>query len=534
VIAVDCYGAEVAMERTTGVRLVADDSACGNFINAAGDTVPGWIQTVAYGDLRDGKLKYLAKRNDYFQCEGVFVRAELAGTGIEGEGAVYLMTRILLGETKYFRAKNHPFLTGRLLIEETVEPVIGDAIPDDVWHDNPVTAVGGAGLGMRLGVYWEKEKPLPGGGGSLPRGLIRLIGRYWQSDSTYRVTLEATTVGRSHQITIVVRRPDSLGRPQANPFNATVALDLNNVTYNVDSLVTLWAGKMGSPPEAIKGIMKKESFHFNPSYRYEPLKDAEVQNKSFHLRRMKRNAYWIESASNIGNPPPPANVINLRNGSGTHIQYPGYRGTAWDYFIADSNSYAPLYRDYYKDRRARYRDTALAKLRPLHLADSSQRASIFADTTLWRFIRDTVHGGGLEKRIAQTRLVASYGPMQLIYYDGISTAYTAYPHDRQTTPPNQRLFPPERLNQPHEWIEYSIRHLIAKFRTRYRDHPNENIDEDCFRTGSYRRGFDETYRRVLNAYNGNLKFAGSGGCSGSDYGSLIMCWYYTLLIPRMK
>lgn len=293
---------------------------------------------------------------------------------------------------------------------------------------------------------------------------------------------------------------------------------------------------MGVPPQVVKGIMKKESFEFNPSYRYEPIRDAGLQDDDIHLRRMKRNAYWIESAGDIGDPAPPTNVANLHAGAG-HIQYPGYRGTAWDYFDGHRGSYENVYTRQFAGRHAAYRDTALARLRPLHLADSSHRASLFADTTLWRYLRDTVAGGGLGKCIAQTRLVASYGPMQLIYYDAITTPYrpyAKYPMDLQTTPPSGRHYPPERLNQPHDWIDYSIRHLIAKFRVHYRDHPVESIDENFFLVANYRRGFDETYRRVLNAYNGNKHYAGSGGCPGDEYGSHIMCWYYTLLMPRTK
>jgi hypothetical protein len=186
---------------------------------------------------------------------------------------------ILLGETKYYQARNNPDNLGKLVVEERATPVLSGGIADNVWLDDPVTAVSGGKVdvayGKKLGVYWEKEKPILGGTGDLPRGLMRLVGRYWIGDSTYIVKLSATHGERSGSTHIVVKKPRLLGD---DLFARTrdQAIDIESRSYSVDSVCIKWGGIYGFPPQNIKGQYQSESVFdpqldaYAPAYRYEP------------------------------------------------------------------------------------------------------------------------------------------------------------------------------------------------------------------------------------------------------------------------
>jgi hypothetical protein len=170
---------------------------------------------------------------------------------------------ILLGETKYYRAKVDPNDGSHLLIAESSMPVMGDGIPSDVWGESPVAAV----PIDRPGVYWEKEKPLPNGAGLEPLGLIRLVGRYWSPDFPTKVSLTASSNGATGTIEIEVKKPNKLG--DTNPK----ITDVSGKSLNLDSLIIIYAGANGIPPQLIKGQIEQET-HFIPSWRYEPFQDA--------------------------------------------------------------------------------------------------------------------------------------------------------------------------------------------------------------------------------------------------------------------
>ena len=194
-------------------------------------------------------------------------------------------TQILLGETKYYYVADD---RGKPKVKEAASTSLpNDIIAEFEWGNEPASNVQDRpNSGRRLGVYWEKEKPIPNGTGNLPRGMIRLVGRYWHADSLYKVRLIATTsYDDTASLVIEVKKPARLidwnavqGLPDfvnGNDYSSTN--DVFGRPLNVDELTIQLAGRTGIPPQIIKGQMYKESDktgnRFNPTYRYEPFFD---------------------------------------------------------------------------------------------------------------------------------------------------------------------------------------------------------------------------------------------------------------------
>ncbi|MEK6756818.1 MAG: hypothetical protein AABZ02_11765, partial [Bacteroidota bacterium] len=159
---------------------------------------------------------------------------------------------ILLGETKYYYAVEEEIEGEQgeprrvLRIKETTSPTLPPgAVTSDIWagnrwQDSPVSNFEDApNSGKKLGVYWEKDKPVPGGGGDLPGGMIRLVGRYWHADSVYRVRLLASTDRMTNVVGVEVRKPAELG----NLY--TKAKDVFDREISVDDTCIAYGGQHG-------------------------------------------------------------------------------------------------------------------------------------------------------------------------------------------------------------------------------------------------------------------------------------------------
>jgi hypothetical protein len=373
-------------------------------------------------------------------------------------------------------------------------------------------------VGGRPGVYHEDREST----GAELEGTdrIRLIGRYWTPDTTYKVRLTAAQGGRSDSIIVTVVKPDSLGRQN------NVAQDIDGHNYNLDSLIIHWAGKEGIPPQMLKAQIKHES-GFNPTHRYEPHKDVQYQHRRADSSAMANNAYWIVDATNIGMPQPPANVGNLRDGRLTvPIQYPRYSGTVWDFFDSHRFLYTRSMRGIFKNTWESYVGKELRRIKRILTHADTLSAHQAADDSLWQYLRYE-YDGGFQNYKAQTRIMASYGLLQLMYYFALSE--DNYPHDRQSTALDQRLNPPERLNSiEHYYIPFAVHHLKTKFA----------LFEVFSRKRDWTDGFEKTWRKTLNAYNGNRAGTGVGRCPMGDeridYGSQVMCWSTALFQARTK
>ncbi len=194
-----------------------------------------------------------------------------------GSDSIPIKSRdILLGQTKYYWAESDTNDDKRLIINES------ETIPDASTQPNALKvnfSVTKDTADNKLGVYYENkyydyknnaERDLD------KNFFIRLLGRYWTPDTTFKVHLYATTQDgqRSGDIAIKVKKPSRLGNRYSK------ARDVFGNRINIDSICVLYAGIYGIPPQFIKGQMQQEAdtcnfggnigIGFAPSYRYEP------------------------------------------------------------------------------------------------------------------------------------------------------------------------------------------------------------------------------------------------------------------------
>ncbi len=447
--------------------------------------------------------------------EGGIRRASIQDEPIGGLGFASVMVKnhtILLGETKYYQARIDSQATGKLIIEGLSEPTANDnwITSAAIWGDSSLQVVSGG----KLGVYWDKKVAAVYTTGAqepvmsdLPSGLIRLIGRYWDRDSTYRVRLRtATYQGRSGEITIAVERPDSLGSTHTMVTGPTRVNSVDS-TWNLDSLIIEHAGREGILPQIIKGIMEKESMSFHPSYRYEPFADMQtVHNVPTWFDSTHR--YWIRSATQLGNPGIPLhNNVHLATG-GVIQEYPGYQN-AWSYYSNyDSSLYAKKHYKLMKDQWKGYFESHLDSLLRTGVTRSLAmlQGRILADTSYVHFLQDSIGIIGMLTTVAQTRIAASYGLMQLTYYGGVMGFKEEVEESRGRSeiekaewrryryPQNNVDHLPEHINIPPINLRYGVLHLRGKIR--------KGLRATLFTADTWPQGLEVGYWRGLKRYNG--------------------------------
>lgn len=384
---------------------------------------------------------------------------------------------ILLGETKYFQAKYPDPNSNKLIIEEVKpgpdgKPELNGGLPIDVWGDNPVEVVECDTCGKKMGVYWEKEKPVWNGNsnlGNLEKGLIRIVGRYWHQDSTYIVKLKTKRDnGDSADIKLTVIRPNVLkSNNQADSYSKT--RNVFDSVINIDSLCIYYGGINGIPPQFIKGHIYQEAAKINfggivgwgfaPSYRYEPYT---VQKRKGLLEGMKNNPFYITATTNI-NPPNHQHVKVIPYFSGDTITVwqivAEYSQLLQDGSTEESRLYGvrtlsdTMNYGKYKNIQKRYHSFFVKtdKIR-ITSADGKKRKLSFserADSTNKRMVvylrdefsfNDLNKTKGMKNMIAQTRIASSYGYFQPLYTTAINR------NDDWLYPENADN-PPENLNK---------------------------------------------------------------------------------------
>jgi hypothetical protein len=109
---------------------------------------------------------------------------------------------IRLGETKYYTAQPDPDQFSNLIITESSSPDLGDGDERVIFEDPQIAD--DAVNNDTVGVYWDYMKPDTTG---LDNGVIRLIGKRWKPDTTYKVKLHAVLkeLGREGAIEIEVK-----------------------------------------------------------------------------------------------------------------------------------------------------------------------------------------------------------------------------------------------------------------------------------------------------------------------------------------
>jgi hypothetical protein len=121
-------------------------------------------------------------------------------------------------------------------------------------------------------------------------------------------------------------------------------------------------------------------------------------------------------------------------------------------------------------------------------------AKQLADDSLSNYLRFIYRNGSMDSLIAQTRIVASYGLIQLIYY------YASIEDDYKI----DDLHLPETINVTDTSLTYGLQHLVTRF--------SENkIKQNFYDSSIWKYGFEETFRRALNRYHGDNAIKGSYG-----------------------
>ncbi len=149
--------------------------------------------------------------------------------------------------------------------------------------------------------------------GILEKGLIRLVGRYWEEGKTYKVKLTARTQnGDEASIVIEVKKPGKLGTDK--PLNITYIdfVDVFGQPHNINEYCITESGKEGIPPQLPKAQAFKET-KFKPQYRYEPWKDIEFNKKPDKKETFFKtgNTFVVTEYGMGSGKPLPNNHINL-------------------------------------------------------------------------------------------------------------------------------------------------------------------------------------------------------------------------------
>ncbi|MGA3287427.1 MAG: hypothetical protein ABSD46_08370, partial [Bacteroidota bacterium] len=413
---------------------------------------------------------------------------------------------ILLGETKYYYATEDK---GKLTIHDTTSPQLpsgAKVIRTDIWVDNPVsTVIDSANSGRKLGVYWEKKYPIYNGNTftrmeNLPTGMIRLVGRYWHKDSVYVVKLTTGNYSPSTSLNIEVKKPSKLGNdygPSSSGGRKTTTKDCKGREYNLDSVLVSYAGKYGIAPQYIKAMIQKES-NFDPSYRYEPFDDMlnlQQKNRAGHFIYESKTPYRILSASDRGSPDIPTDHSNILTAYGRISNYPGYQ-SIWEFYWEHIECYGITANTGYlgDGKENHWRDDRVKILKELYgdrtedelTLTEKQIADDSTDARFFRWVRYT-HNGGMENKVAQTRIMASYGLLQLVYYSADTRDYPKY----------NSQYIPEDINDYSKGIDAGIKHFIRGM--------NVVLDNN-FENDTWQNGLESKYFEGLLIYNRNENY----------------------------
>jgi hypothetical protein len=412
-----------------------------------------------------------AKTADAGSCYAGEYRTNIFGT-CEG-GLTNNSPNILLGETKYYQARVNA--GGKLQIEEVKPgsdgiPHLNGGITTDVWGSNPVTPVKS---GENIGVYWEKEKPVWGTTQNLAKGLIRLIGRYWNKDNTNKIKLTAQSEAAPISIEIEVKKPSKLGSS-----NST-AKDVFGNLISIDDICITAGEENGIPPQIIKGQMLKET-GFTNAYRYEPFVDIKYQIDGKSRKELFENySYFRVNSINLGSINMPASNIHINVWPNYYPNMPRkianyITENIWMYIqkptgknkyrpvVVGNRSLTDILRNYYVKALEHNKTTAynnsVSQLKDYLMSDDFPNGKLYA----------------------QTRIVASYGMLQQTFYDAHSKNIAGF----SVSNPNQ---PPELLNE----MNYSIKAYIKRIGIVINNNGGYN----------WSKGFENGWEEILSNYN---------------------------------
>jgi hypothetical protein len=379
-------------------------------------------------------------------------------------GVLY-RNEIMLGESKYAQAYG----------------VDGDLYFINDWTDTPqhdgellqgVTFTVEPLNGSKRGVYWEQVNAQ--GEPDATGDMIRLIGRYWEKDSTFGVKVSATCNGETVEFPypIYTMAPDRLLTSGQSP-TYTKTLDVFNNERNIDSICIYYGGKYGIPPHFLKGQMLKEAGTidyagdkgFAPSYRFEPFSDIQF-SQAWKTDKRYNGGLWFVDPTRANHQMGLGKDVPIHSNV-CDMPYPRSPKTIWDILWDNSelvNTGTSKEHRVYGSRKSdgtfQFPSSYMTmnNLFSVILLYSNYESIAHPSATpayeigrmhLIHFLRDEWNGGA-QNIVAQTRLASSYGLLQMMY----STAVR-----KRGYPSKNPNISPEDFNVTDTNMTYSLKYL---------------------------------------------------------------------------
>jgi hypothetical protein len=311
--------------------------------------------------------------------------------------------------------------------------------------------------------------------------------------------------------TIEVKEPSVLGDTNlTDQERHTFVTDVKGDTLWLDELIIKYAGKYGIPPQFIKGDVQMESNGFNPSYRWEPFYDAwHIQKNAGYegtsIYFTDDFQYRIKSSTDKGRPEIPTDHTNLYDGVGRISKYPGYVGTIWEEFYENCSVVNPsatknLYPQtnengdtiWYKSPVKIWNEKFKATKDSLYGKDmTKEQIEAAARDTANSWLRYQWQKGIMNSGIAQTRTASSYGLLQIMYPSA---------HEGRSYPIDDNHLP-EYLNIADTNFYYAVPFMEMQLEAELASLTNK--------TSNWTNGFEMTFLRAYNRYNGATEDAGN-------------------------
>ncbi|MDI6765499.1 MAG: hypothetical protein QME52_01535 [Bacteroidota bacterium] len=407
---------------------------------------------------------------------------------------------IILGETKYFKVTKCED-TKSLVIDTTshggrTNDLEGGESEADWSVEKADARPKDIRPGTRIGAYWETKKVAPDFNGTpklMPDGLIRVIGRYWHADSVYRVKLTSKLSGYKDAHAIIeVKKPRKLG----SALDPTVEDVFGNQIMINDTIIK-YAGIYGIPPQIIKGQIAKET-HFEPVYRYEFNEDIKYRNMTEPDENggpsMNEKYFGSENNFVVNSPPPMGNGPAIPS-KDVHKyvkpigDYPRNQITIRNYLIA--NRYQYIKRD-----KLRFMNDDEITNQWNYYYDSLYKKGVWSDdialqnealSKAVQLLSDGIIGKKEYDWYAQTRIIASYGFLQLTHYNATDLNLNGFTKTSSTQPP-------EYLNE----VSYGF---PAYGERMYKHNQIKQIVWNGLQVNNWPLGYEKTWESALNWYN---------------------------------
>jgi hypothetical protein len=401
---------------------------------------------------------------------------------------------IMLGETKYYYATMG---NGRLSIHETTEPQTNSALGS-----------------VMLYTYMENDSDrdpiygdyLDSDGNDLPWGVVRLIGRYWEDGKPHKTILEAydTITGVWNSTEIEVKKPAKLGNSHSTVTD--VFGTFGNPNLNLDSLIIKYAGENGIPPQLIKGQMEQECLdpstgQFEPQWRYEPFQDAKTNANDEIFRN---NQFVITDNSTGGSFPSTHTNVQPVDYNRTQVKISKYLIDNWfsKYVQRGKIDKEP---DVIIGSKGLTQEWEIAwdKFRRDQKTLSPKEA---AHNFVKALVTDaTKRPGKAFDRLAQTRIMTSYGFTQLMYTLAITDGKFNAETDGRYAPTKTQYMDktdasryPEMLNEQNILMPRYCDRLLRNLKKLF---PPGRIPAYMWETERGGKGFEANWKVSLQYYN---------------------------------